>query len=80
MIKHEWLMTADPDSPRGKFISTLKIGAVFVVVALGGFGLARWLEVGKRFDFGSWIVIAILAVAVVITAAIRAFVASLNKK
>ena len=68
-----------PDTPRAKFISTLKIGAVFVVVSFAGFGLARYLEVGKRFDFGSWVVIAVLAVAVVITAAIRAFLATLKK-
>jgi hypothetical protein len=67
------------DTPRAKFISTLKIGAVFVVVSLGGFGLARYLEVGKTFDFGSWVIIAVLAVAVVVTAAIRAFVATLKK-
>ena len=72
-------MTLPPDTPRAKFISTLKIGAVFVVVSLGGFGLARYLEVGKRFDFGSWIVIAILALAVLITAAVRAFAASMKK-
>ena len=30
-----------------------------------GFGLARYLEEGKRFDFGSWVVIAVLALAVV---------------
>lgn len=69
----------DPDSPLGKFISTLKIGAVFVVVSLAGFGLARYLEEGKRFDFGAWIVIAVLAVAVLITAAIRALVAGMKK-
>ena len=72
-------MTLPPDTPRAKFFSTLKIGAVFVVVSLGGFGLARYLEVGKRFDFGSWAVIGILALAVVITAAVRAFVAGLRK-
>jgi hypothetical protein len=69
-------MVANPETPLAKFISTLKIGAVFVIVSLGGFGLARWLEVGKRFDFGSWVIIGVLAVAVVITAAIRALVAS----
>ena len=33
-------------------------------MSLLGFGLARYLEEGKRFDFGSWIVIAVLALAV----------------
>jgi hypothetical protein len=70
----------DPDTPLAKFISTLKIGAVFVVVSLAGFGLARYLEEGKRFDFGSWIVIAVLAVAVLITAVVRAAVGALRKK
>lgn len=65
-----------PNTPQAKFVQTLKIGAVFVVVSLLGFGLARYLEEGKRFDFGSWIVIAVLAVAVVITAAIRALLAT----
>jgi predicted alpha/beta hydrolase family esterase len=69
-------MAANSETPLAKFVSTLKIGAVFVAVSLGGFGLARWLEVGKRFDFGSWVIIGVLAVAVVITAAIRALVAS----
>ena len=69
----------EANTPRAKFISTLKIGAVFVVVSLGGFGLARYLEVGKRFDFGSWVVIGILAVAVLITAIVRAFAASIKK-
>lgn len=64
------------DSPRAKFVSTLKIGAVFVVVSLLGFSLARYLEEGKRFDFGSWIVIAVLAAAVLITAVIRALAAA----
>jgi hypothetical protein len=72
-------MTAPTDAPLAKFIQTLKIGAVFVVVSLGGFGLARYLEEGKRFDFGSWVVIGVLAVAVLITAVIRAFVASMKK-
>lgn len=67
-------------TPRGKFFQTLRIGAVFVVVSLLGFGLARYLEEGKRFDFGSWVVIAVLAIAVVVTAAIRAFAASLKNK
>lgn len=68
-----------PDSPLGKFISTLQIGVVFVVVSLAGFGLARYLEEGKRFDFGSWIVIAVLAAAVLVTAVVRALVASTRK-
>ena len=72
-------MNLPPDTPRGKFISTLKIGAVFVLVSLGGFGLARYLEVGKRFDFGSWVVIGILAFAVLLTATVRAVVASMKK-
>lgn len=66
------MTTRDPNSPQAKFIGTLKIGVVFVVVSLLGFGLARYLEEGKRFDFGSWIVIAVLAVAVVVTAVLRA--------
>ena len=69
----------EANTPRAKFISTLKIGAVFVVVSLAGFGLARYLEVGKRFDFGSWVVIGILAVAVLITAIVRALVARTRK-
>lgn len=68
-----------PDTPLAKFIGTLKIGAVFVVVSLLGFGLARYLEEGKRFDTGSWIVIAVLGAAVVVTAAIRALAAGLKK-
>jgi hypothetical protein len=67
-------------TPTAKFFQTLKIGAIFVVVSLLGFGLARYLEEGKRFDFGSWMVIAILAVAVVITAALRALAAKLKQK
>lgn len=70
---------AEPETPRGKFFSTLKIGAVFVVVSLAGFGLARYLEVGKRFDFGSWVVIGVLALAVLITAIVRAVAASIKK-
>lgn len=70
----------DPDTPLAKFVSTLKIGAVFVVVSLLGFGLARYLEEGKRFDFGSWIVIAVLAVAVLVTAVIRALVAAQRQR
>jgi hypothetical protein len=73
------MTTPTSDTPIAKFVSTLKIGAVFVVVSLAGFGLARYLEEGKRFDTGSWIVIAVLAVAVVITAAIRAVVAGVKK-
>lgn len=72
-------MTIPSDSPLAKFVSTLKIGVVFVVVSLLGFGLARYLEEGKRFDTGSWIVIAVLAVAVLITAAIRALVSMRRK-
>ena len=63
-------------TPLAKFVQTLKIGAVFVVVSLLGFGLARYLEEGKRFDFGSWVVIGVLAVAVLITAVIRALLAT----
>ena len=72
-------MTTPNDSPQATFISTLKLGVVFVIVALLGFGLARYLEEGKRFDLGSWIVIAVLAAAVVITAAIRAALAMRKK-
>lgn len=64
--------TPAPETPFEKFIHTLKLGAVFIVVALAGFGLARYLEEGKRFDFGSWVVIGVLAVAVIVTAALRA--------
>jgi hypothetical protein len=71
--------TPAPETPFEKFVHTLKIGAVFVVVALLGFGLARYLEEGKRFDFGSWIVIGVLALAVVITALIRAAVTQMKK-
>jgi hypothetical protein len=67
-------------TPLAKFYQTLKIGAVFVVVSLGGFGLARYLEEGKRFDFGSWAVIAILAAAVVVTAVLRALAAAWKQK
>ncbi len=70
----------DSKSPLSKFFHTLRIGAVFVVVSLLGFGLARYLEEGKSFDFGSWIVIAVLAVAVLITAIIRALVTASRKK
>ena len=65
-------------TPIGKFFQTLKLGAVFVIVSLLGFGLSRYLEEGKIFDFGSWVVILILALAVVITAAIRAMLAALR--
>jgi predicted alpha/beta hydrolase family esterase len=68
-----------PKTPLGKFYQTLRIGAVFVAVSLGGFALARYLEEGKRFDFGSWVVIGVLAVAVVITAGLRALAAHLKK-
>ena len=71
---------AGSKTPLAKFFQTLKIGAVFVVVSLGGFGLARYLEEGKRFDFGSWVVIAILAAAVVLTAILRAVAAALKQK
>lgn len=71
---------ATPKTPVAKFFQTLKIGAVFVVVSLGGFGLARYLEEGKVFDFGSWAVIGILAVAVVVTAALRALAAMLKQR
>ena len=70
----------DSKSPISKFFHTLRIGAVFVVVSLLGFGLARYLEEGKSFDFGSWVVIAVLAVAVLITAVIRALVTASRKK
>lgn len=63
-------------SPLGKFVQTIKHGAVFVVVSLLGFGLARYLEEGKTFDFGSWAIIFILAIAVLITATIRALLAA----
>jgi hypothetical protein len=68
-------MVPSTKTPLGKFFQTLKIGAVFVVVSLVGFGLARYLEEGKRFDFGSWVVIAVLAIAVLITATVRALLA-----
>ena len=59
-----------------KFVQTLKLGVVFVVVSLMGFGLARYLEEGKTFDVGSWIIIAILAFAVLVTATSRARLAA----
>lgn len=69
-----------PKTPFAKFFQTLKIGAVFVVVSLGGFGLARYLEEGKPFDFGSWAVIGVLAIAVIVTAALRALAAMLKQR
>lgn len=63
-------------TPFQKFLQTLKLGAVFVVVSLLGFGLARYLEEGKTFDAGSWVVIFILAVAVLVTASVRALLAA----
>lgn len=63
-------------TPLGKFFQTLKHGAIFVIVSLLGFGLARYLEEGKTFDTGSWIVILVLALAVLITATIRALLAA----
>jgi len=63
-------------SPLEKFYQTLKLGAVFVAVSLFGFGLARYLEEGKTFDFGSWIVIVVLALAVLLTATVRAVLAA----
>jgi len=47
-----------------------------VAVSLFGFGLARYLEEGKTFDFGSWIVIVVLALAVLLTATVRALLAA----
>lgn len=69
-------MTHRKKTPLEKFFQTLKFGAVFVFVSLLGFGLARYLEEGKVFDFGSWFVIMILALAVLITATIRALLAA----
>lgn len=69
-------MTIRKKTPVEKFMQTLKLGAVFVIVSLFGFGLARYLEEGKTFDFGSWVIIAILACAVLLTATIRAFLAA----
>jgi predicted ABC-type exoprotein transport system permease subunit len=63
-------------TPLGKFIQTIKHGAVFVIVSLFGFGLARYLEEGKTFDFGAWVIIVILAFAVLITATVRALLAA----
>jgi hypothetical protein len=71
---------SSPKTPTAKFFQTLKIGAVFVVVSLACFALARYLEEGKTFDSGSWAVIGILAVAVVVTAALRALAAKLKQK
>jgi predicted ABC-type exoprotein transport system permease subunit len=73
-------MTRDKNSPAAKFMQTLKLGAVFVVVSLLGFGLARYLEEGKRFDTGSWIVIGILAVAVLLTATVRALLTAAKRR
>jgi len=69
-------MTMRKKTPVEKFMQTLKLGTVFVVVSLFGFGLARYLEEGKTFDVGSWIIIAILAFAVLLTATIRALLAA----
>jgi len=63
-------------TPLEKFYETLKHGAIFVAVSLFGFGIARYMEVGKAFDTGSWIIIAILAIAVFITAAVRGLLAA----
>jgi len=63
-------------TPLEKFFETLKHGAIFVAVSLFGFGIARYMEVGKTFDAGSWIIIAILAVAVFVTAAVRGLLAA----
>lgn len=71
-------MNATKKTPLQKFFQTLKLGAVFVIVSLLGFGLARYLEEGKTFDGGSWVVIVILAVAVLITACVRALLAALR--
>jgi predicted ABC-type exoprotein transport system permease subunit len=71
-------MAVGPKSPAAKFYQTLKLGAVFVLVSLMGFGLARYLEEGKRFDSGSWIVILVLAVAVILTASVRALLAAMK--
>ena len=73
-------MATDKNSPSYKFFQTLKIGTVFVIVSLLGFGLARYLEEGKRFDFGSWVIIAILAVAVLLTATVRALLTAAKKR
>ena len=64
-----------PETPGQIFVSTLIHGAIYVVVAFLGFGLARYLEVGKTFDAGSWIVIGALAVLAVAIAAVRAVLA-----
>jgi predicted ABC-type exoprotein transport system permease subunit len=73
-------MTRDKNSPYAKFMQTLKIGTVFVIVSLLGFGLARYLEEGKRFDFGSWVIIAVLAIAVLLTATVRALLTAAKKR
>lgn len=69
-------MTHRKKTPLEKFFQTIKLGAIFVVVALLGFGLARYLEEGKTFDFGSWVVIVVLAMAVLLTATVRALMAA----
>jgi predicted ABC-type exoprotein transport system permease subunit len=74
------MTTRDKNSPSYKFFQTLKIGTVFVLVSLLGFGLARYLEEGKAFDFGSWVIIAILAVAVLLTASVRALLTAAKKR
>ena len=45
-------------------------------LAFLGFGLARYLEEGKTFDLGSWVVILVLAIAVLLTATVRALLAA----
>lgn len=72
-------MTFRKKTPLEKFYETLKHGAIFVAVSLFGFGIARYMEVGKTFDFGSWVIIAILAVAVFLTAAARGLLAARRK-
>jgi hypothetical protein len=69
-------MTYKKKTPLEKFFQTIKLGAVFVVVSLFGFGLARYLEEGKTFDLGAWIVIVVLALAVLLTATVRALLAA----
>jgi hypothetical protein len=72
-------MSISTKTPLGKFLQTLKLGTIFVFVSLLGFGLARYLEEGKRFDIGSWLVIFILAFAVLLTATVRALLAARRK-
>ena len=69
-------MTFRKKTPLEKFFQTLKLGSVFVIVSLLGFGLARYLEEGKTFDLGSWVVILVLAIAVLLTATVRALLAA----